>query len=422
MTRAPGGVAFVTVTCLFFAWGFITSNNDPLIAALRAIYDLSYAQALLTQFAFFLAYGLVSLPAAALLGQLGNVRTILCALALMFGACLLVLVASAFQTYALVLAALFLLASGITALQVAANPLAAALGDPSRSHFRLTFAQAFNSLGVVLGVQIGSSLMLSGDVFESGAAITGVAARAEALGAVDRAFLVIAAFIVALAMLIWAQRRRIEAAVPPAGAAASPFAALGSRWARLGAVAIFLYVGAEVAIGSLMINFLNQPDVLDLGLEEAGWYLGWIYWFGALVGRFAGSALLTRVPAAPMLAGAAAVAAALSAVAFVVGGPVGAWAALSVGLFNAIMFPTIFTLTLERSSAPAPATSGLLCMAIVGGAVLPLVAGRLADGRGGVATAFVVPALAYVGVALFAVAAARRRPVNAAPTGGLAAH
>lgn len=405
MMRAPN-TAFATVTCLFFAWGFVTSNNDPLIAALRAIYALNYTEALLTQFAFFLAYGLVSLPAAAVLDRIGSIATILGGLLLMLGACLLVLVASAFQTYVLVLAALFLLASGITALQVAANPLAATLGDPTRSHFRLSLAQAFNSLGVVLGVHVGSKLMLSGAVFEGGASLDPTG-RASALAAVDRAFLVIASFLVALILLIWSQRRRIAAAAP-ASHGGSPLSALKSGWASAGALAIFLYVGAEVTIGSVMINFLNQPEVLGLSLATSGWYLGWIYWFGALVGRFIGSALLTRLPAAPMLAGAALIAALLSATALLVGGPIGAWAALAVGFFNAIMFPTIFTLTLERSSAPAPAASGLLCTAIVGGALLPLLAGFIADASGYVASAFLVPALAYLGIVAFAYAANRQ--------------
>jgi MFS transporter, FHS family, L-fucose permease len=409
--------AFATITCLFFAWGFITSNNDPLIAALKGIYHLPYFEAFLIQSSFFAAYFFVSLPSAALLNRLGNSWTIIAALALMVGGCLVMLGASALQSYALSLLALFVLASGITALQVAANPLAAALGPQESSHFRLTFAQAFNSLGVVLGVHIGSKLMLSGDIFEGGAdkVADNPAARAVALAAVDHAFIIIALSITALMALIFVQRRRIEAAAPPlGGASSSVLSALRSRWALWGALAIFLYVGAEVAIGSVMINFLNQSDVMGLALEDAGWYLGWIYWFGALVGRFIGSALLTRFSASRLLAIAATAAALLSFVAFTVNGPLGAWAALSVGLFNSIMFPTIFTLTLERSEAPASATSGLLCVAIVGGAALPPIAGWLAD-RAGVNWAFIVPALGYVGIILFAIAAHRAKALGVDP-------
>lgn len=406
--RPRNAAAFGIVTTLFFAWGFVTSNNDPLIAALRAIYKLSYAEAMLTQFAFFLAYAVASLPGAALLDRLGFVRTIVAALGLMIVACMLVLVASHFYTYALVLVALFLLAGGITALQVAANPLAASLGSPERSHFRLTLAQAFNSLGVVLGVQVGSRLMLNGDIFKGkSATIVDPVARIAGLAAVDHAFIVIAVFLAVLAGLIWLLRSRIEAAAPRAGdAVLSPLAALQSGWAVWGAIAIFLYVGAEVSIGSAMINFLNRPDVLGVSLGAAGWYTGWVYWFGALVGRFAGSILLTRLPASRLLAIAAAIAVALTAIVIVSHGPVAAYAALAIGLFNSIMFPTIFTLTLARSEAPTSATSGLLCVAIVGGAILPWLFGRLADATG-LNIAFALPALAYAVIVAFALSSGR---------------
>ena len=414
--------AFATVTTLFFAWGFVTSNNDPLIAALRAIYRLSLAEALMTQFAFFAAYAICSLPAAALLSRLGPSRLIVGSLALMVGGCALVLVASQMQAYPLVLAALFLLAAGITALQVAANPLAAALGPPERSHFRLLFAQSFNSLGVVVGVHIGSKLMLSGAVFAPGAAeLTTAAERASALASVDRAFVIIAVFLAGLAALIWAMRRRIEAAAPPSEGVQSPMAAFASRWAVWGAGAIFLYVGAEVAIGSVMINFLNKPEALGLSLADAGFYLGWIYWFGALVGRFVGAGLMTRFPAARLLALAAVMTTVLCLATVFVPGPVGAYAALSIGLFNSIMFPAIFTLTLERSTASAASTSGLLCLAIVGGAFLPIVMGKVAD-LSSIPLSFVVPALAYGAVLAFALAAQGARVLRAGADAPAVAH
>ena len=184
MTKTAGGAtaAYAVVTCLFFAWGFITSNTDPLIAAMRGIYTLNVAEGMLTQFAFFLAYFVISLPAAALLARLGHSRTIITALMVMIGACLLMLAASHMEAYAMVLVALFVMASGITVLQVAANPLAASLGAPERSHFRLTFAQAFNSLGVVLGVSIGSKIMLRPDVFGQGRAYPGRRAAQHGAG------------------------------------------------------------------------------------------------------------------------------------------------------------------------------------------------------------------------------------------------
>jgi FHS family L-fucose permease-like MFS transporter len=403
-TKGGALAAFLVVTCLFFAWGFITSNNDPLIAALRGIYTLNVAEGMLTQFAFFLAYFFISLPAAALLARLGHSRTIIAALLVMVGACVLVLVASHVEQYALVLLALFVMASGITALQVAANPLAASLGSPESSHFRLTFAQAFNSLGVVIGVHFGSQIMLNKSVFGAGGSMARGVSRATALGAVDHAFVLIAVFVAALAALIFFFRRTIDTSATPSEIEnASPLQALRSGWALFGALAIFLYVGAEVTIGSVMINFLNRPSVLGLSLEAAGVMLANYYWLGALVGRFIGSVLLTRIRASYLLVGAAAIAACLSAAAFLLHGPAAAYAALAVGFFNSIMFPTIFTLTLERSKASPASTSGLLCMAIVGGAIIPYLSGRIADATG-IGATFMLPAIAYVGVMIFAAA------------------
>ncbi len=393
--------AYGAACTLFFIWGFVVATNDPLIAALRHVYALSYAEATLTQFAFFMAYGLVSLPASALLARAGASRTIALALGAMAAACLVVIVSSDVRSYALVLAALFLMASGTTLLQVAANPLAAAAGPATGAHFRLTFAQAVNSLGVVAGVQIGSSLMLAGIADGGAAAATD---QATLLGQVDRAYLVIAGMIGLLLGVFLLARRAVDGAfaVEPGS---SPVNALRSPWARRGALAVFLYVGAEISIGSVMINFLAQETVFGVSLAAAGWYLAWIYWFGALVGRFFGSVLLRSVPPPALLLGAAACALALSAGA-TWGGPLGGWAALGVGFFNSIMFPVIFTTTLERTTAGQAETSGLLCMGIIGGAVLPVLTGQVAD-RGSIATAFLVPACAYAGVLWFAVAAGR---------------
>ncbi len=395
--------AFVSVTTLFFAWGFITSNNDPLIASLKASFHLTYTEALLTQLVFFAAYGFMSFPAAALLNKVGSVRSIMIALTTMITGCLLVQFITQFQSYWLILAALFVLGIGITTLQVAANPLAAALGPPESSHFRLTFAQAFNSLGVVLGVNFGSRIMLSEEVLKSGhAPITNEADRILALNAVSHAFMLIAALLAGLMLFIWFSRQRIStaaAAIEKSGEG-SVLDALKSRWALFGALAIGLYVGAEVSIGSIMINFLNQPEIMNLPLETAGFYLGNIYWMGALIGRFVGSYLLTRVDATRLLMGAAAMASLLCLTVAITGGPAAGYAALSVGLFNSIMFPTIFTITLERSGVSQASTSGLLCVAIVGGAVLPYVVGSMAD-QASLTLSFLVPMLAYGVIALF---------------------
>jgi FHS family L-fucose permease-like MFS transporter len=235
---------------------------------------------------------------------------------------------------------------------------------------------------------------------------------------VDAQFLFIAAIIVLLTLFIWSQRRSLHVVGEEQEKTASPLAAFSSRWALFGGVAIFLYVGAEVAISSIMINFLHQPEVMAKSYEEAGRLLGLFYWGGAMIGRALGSLVLTRVPANRVLAFAAAIALALCLIVTQAGslGAIAGVAALAIGFFNSIMFPTIFTLTLERSHAPASSTSGLLCMAIVGGAVLPPVMGLTAD-HAGIALAFLIPAVAYACIAIFALTgpAARKSADTAAP-------
>jgi FHS family L-fucose permease-like MFS transporter len=413
--------AFIAVTTLFLAWGFITAMIDPLIPSVRAIFNLSYTQSMLTQFAFFMSYGIVSLPGAALVARAGYGRSILIALVAMIVGCLVVPVATSVHRYELVLVALFIIGSGITVLQLAANPLAAVLGSPERSHFRLTFSQAFNSLGTVIAPYLGSMLMLHGGVFEKGgSAADAVAGREVSLRSIDTSFLWIAAMITLLAVFIWRFSGRLNrAAPPPAPAHDSILHALQSRWALLGSAAIFLYVGAEVSIGSTMINFLHQPDVLDVTLERAG-KLTALYWLGAMIGRFVGSALLTRLRATALLGAAAATAAILCLCVSQGAGMVAAGCAIGVGLFNSIMFPTIFTLTLERSSASAAATSGLLCMAIIGGAILPQITGRIADAAG-LHAAYLLPMAAYAAISVFAMMAAKARVAGVGQAAGTAA-
>lgn len=406
------GFAFASVTTLFFAWGFITSLIDPLVAAVKGIFSLSDFEAQLSASAFFIAYGVMSLPAAALLARRKSVATVLIALATMIAGCMLMLVAANVAVYALVLLGLFILASGITILQVAANPLAAVLGRPDRSHFRLTLSQAFNSLGTFIGPYVGALLFLKGVEIEEGAALD-PAVREAALIGIDAAFLWIAVLIGLLALFIFYARRLIGSAARQAAqdvsAPSSVIAMLGeaasSRWALLGGAAIFLYVGAEVAIGTQMALFLNSKDVLGISLEQAGKMVS-LYWGGAMVGRLIGSALLTRVPATRLLAIFAGAAAAICLFVALVGGTAAGYAALCVGLFNSIMFPVIFTLTLERSSASKEATSGFLCFAIVGGAFVPLLVGAV-SGATSYAAAFVVPAACYLLLVMFGLAAAR---------------
>ena len=413
--------SFITVTTLFFTWGFITSMIDPLIPSVRAIFSLNYTESLLTQFAFFRAYGVLSLPGGMIVARWGYAASILGALLAMVAGCLIIALATVLDTYALVLAGLFVIAGGMTVLQVAANPLAAALGDPARSHFRLTLSQAFNSLGTVFGPWFGTMLMLRGGVF-TGAGTdaakdgTHAAARTASLQNIEHSFLIAVVLLVLLVAFIWWARRRLSDAARPTPAAVGidVLDALKSPWALFGAAAIFFYVGAEVSIGSVMINFLHQPDVLGFTLEQAGKMLP-LYWGGAMVGRFIGSGLLTKIPASRLLAIVALAATLFCLLVSQTQGVVAAAIALSIGLLNAIMFPTIFTLTLERSSASSASTSGLLCMAIVGGAVLPLIVGRIADAAG-LHTAYLVPMLAYACIAAFALGAGRVRLAQRVPS------
>jgi MFS transporter, FHS family, L-fucose permease len=397
--------SFAMVATLFFAMGFITSLIDPLIPSVKAIFQLSYAQSMLTQFTFFLAYGIVSLPGGWVVSRFGYSRSVVAALAITTAGCLVIPLSTRLEAYWLVLLSLFIIASGLTILQVAANPLAASLGPRERSHFRLTLSQAFNSLGTVIGPFFGAMIMLRGGVF-AGAGTTGAMAadRRETLQGIDVTFLVIAALVVGLIALTLRARRNLDAVAThsPTAGGEMLLGAVSSPWALFGALAIFLYVGAEVSIGSLMINFLHDESVLGVSIETAGKLLT-LYWLGAMVGRFAGSLLLARFPASRILGCAAIGAAILCFCVTQVDGPVAAIAALMVGLHNSIMFPTIFTLTLERSKASTAQTSALLCVAIIGGALFPLIVGYLGD-KVGLRAAFFVPMLSYVLIAGFAAA------------------
>lgn len=418
------GGGFATVTTLFFMWGFITVSVDPLIAALKAIFELTYAQAMLTQFAFFMAYFVVSLPAAALIARLGNSKSIIFALGVMVLGCLVIPMATKFDTYSLVLVGLFVIASGITILQVVANPLAAALGRPERSHFRLTFSQTFNSLGTYLGPLLVSPIILAGGIFAvtHGAAVT-PELRAESFQRIDTVFFAIAGALVLLALFIFAFRKLLDVTKPvDEGQRPSIVTAFRSRWALFGGAAIFLYVGAEVSIGSAMTNFLHEPDMLNVPMDQAGKMVSY-YWGGAMVGRLIGSGLLFLVKQrAPwLLAGFATVATLLCLVVSQTHGGTAAYLALGIGLFNSIMFPVIFTSTLERSTAAPAATSGLLCLAIVGGAILPYVFGTIAD-HAGLHAAYFLPAVAYALIVVFAVAATRAKTYEHGTTASGAGH
>jgi FHS family L-fucose permease-like MFS transporter len=418
------GLAFAYVTTLFFAWGFVTSLIGPLIAAVRRVFELSYTEATLTTFAWFIAYGVASIPAAAILGRLGYSQAIIVALVTMVAGCLIVPIATLADFYPGVLIALFVIASGVTLLQVGANPLVAALGAPKSSHARLNFSQFFNSLGTTLGPLIAAPILLTGGVFAADAIITDPATRAESLRSIDLAFLAVGLFFAVVAGFIFTARKTINAAAPAPTAEdrMSPLVALKSPWAVFGAMAIFFYVGSEVTIGDLLTNFLHSPDILNLPLVTAGSMVAW-YWGGAMVGRLVGGLLmLTKIPATTILIVNTAVAATLCLVVTQTNGTTAAYAAIAIGFFNSIMFPTIFTLTLERSTAPVPATSGLLVFGIIGGAVLPPVAGQIADNSATLNPVFYVPLIGYLLLVGFALAASRARVRNAAAAGAPGGH
>ncbi len=411
--------AYAIVTCLFFAWGFITSLVDPLVAAVKGIFQLSDVEAQLSASAFFIAYGVMSLPAAVLLSRKKAVSTVLIALGLMVAGCMIMLWAANIAVYGLVLLGLFVLASGITILQVAANPLAAALGPPERSHFRLTFSQTFNSLGTFIGPYLGAVLFLKGVEVKEGTAITD-AVREQSLLGIDRAFFWIAGLIILIAVVIWMGRRVISASAPVTsdetarkGIVAIFAEAISSPWALFGGLAIFLYVGAEVAIGTQMAFFLNSDRIWSVPLEDAAKYVS-LYWGGAMIGRLVGSGLLTQFPAPKLLAVFTGAAALMCAYVFAIGGVSAGYVALSIGLFNSIMFPVIFTITLERSTASEEATSGFLCFSIIGGAAIPPLVGLVSQNSDYV-TAFIVPAICYAILVFFAISAGRAAIARRAP-------
>jgi len=391
----------VFVVALFFIWGGVTSLNDILIPKLKGLFALSYAQAMLTQFAFFTAYAIVSLPAGVLVARLGYGFGIAVGLGVMAGGCLLFIPAASSAAYPLFLAALFILASGITILQVAANPLIADLGPAETSHSRLTFAQAFNSLGTTIWPYVGAQLILGSIAKVDPAKLSSealAAFQAREAAVIGHTYLGIATalVLVALPFLVW--RRRLGEAEAGASLSGS-LSLLGRPRLRFGVAAIFLYVGAEVAIGSLLVNYLMQQSVLGLAERRAGELIA-LYWGGAMVGRFLGAGLLRFVSPGKLLAGVALGAVSLIALSALSGGSVSGYSLLAVGLMNAIMFPTIFSLALERLGDRTAEGSGLLCMGIVGGALVPLLAGAVADATT-LTTALAVPTLCYLYVAWF---------------------
>lgn len=381
--------ALISLTSLFFMWGFITCLNDILIPYLKGMFELNYTQAMLIQFCFFGSYFIVSLPAGALVGKLGYKLGIVVGLTIASVGCLLFYPAAEIGVYGLFLFALFVLAAGITVLQVSANPYVSALGPSKTASSRLTLTQAFNALGTTVAPSFGAWLIFSSvdDINIANAS------------SVQIPYLLIAFTLIVLAAIFAFLK------LPDLGRSEhvqiSPRKALQFRHLRLGAIGIFVYVGAEVAIGSFLINFLSEPSIAGFNHAEAAHYITY-YWGGAMVGRFIGAAIMQRIDASKVLLVNAVCAILLVIIAMTSEGSIAMWSILAVGLFNSIMFPTIFSLAIRDLKDATSHGSGVLCLAIVGGALLPLMQGVLADYLG-VQQAFILPVLCYVYIVYYAV-------------------
>lgn len=391
------------VMALFFIFGGITSLNDVIIPKLKELFTLNYTQAMLVQFCFFTAYLLIGIPGAALVKRIGYMRGAVAGLLTMMTGCLLFIPASQSATYPLFLFALFVLASGVVVVQVVTNPLVTLLGPAKTASSRLTFAQAFNSLGTVVFPAVGASLILGSLAKMSAADLSGPALDAYRVAetqTVVRTYIALAAALALVAGVVWINRNRLNGEKHEAGSLFGSFDLLRRPRFAFGAVCIFLYVGAEVSIGSLIVNYFQQPHVLAISAEAAGHYIPY-YWGGALAGRFFGSAVLARINPGKVLAFNAVAAIALLAVSAASGGSLAAWSLLLVGLANSIMFPTIFTLASEGLGRRAADGSGIINIAIFGGAVVPLLAGTLADVSGHLTAALLLPAICYAAIAGF---------------------
>jgi len=386
------------VTTLFFMWGFLTCLNDILVPRLKTVFELNYARVMFIQFSFFSAYFLFSIAAAKVVDWIGYQRTMVLGLLTMSAGAFLFVPAASLPSYSLFLAALMILATGITALQVAANPYVIALGPPEIASSRLNLTQAFNSLGTTIAPKIGGLLILSGAPLlteEIHRLSPGAlqAYRAQQAASVKLPYIVIGALLVLLALVIGISKLpKIESARHDLGQRVND-----SLWEHrnlvLGAAGIFAYVGAEVAIGSFLVNYFSQPSIGGFSERTAAGYVSF-YWGGAMVGRFIGSALLRRIKTGHLLAICAACTITLVTTSMLTSGALAMWSMLAVGFFNSIMFASIFTLGVSELGPLVGDASGILNMAIVGGAVVPLAQGFIAD-RIGIHHAFFLPIICY---------------------------
>ena len=402
----------VFVYVLFFAFGGITSLNDVIIPKLKGLFTLTYGEVMLVQSAFFAAYFIISLPAAELVRRIGYMRSAVAGLLTMTVGCLLFIPASSHGLFGLFLVALFVLASGITTVQVVSNPLISMLGPARTASSRLTFAQAFNSVGTTLFPYVGSILILGSLATIDPTTLSGAALdafRGAETQVVVRTYIGLAIALVLVAAVVWLERKRLVEVPAEPTPILRAFNLLTRGRFAFGTLCIFLYVGGEVAIGSVIVNYLMQSSVLGIAADQAGKHLIF-YWGGAMVGRFIGSGLLRLFSPGKVLACAATAVIALLTISANTTGLVSGWSLLAIGLFNSIMFPTIFTLASEGLGKRAAEGSGIICMAIVGGAIVPLVTGNAAD-LWGLKQALIVPAACYLTILCFGWFA--RRPLTA---------
>jgi len=421
-TAVPGvqrsyGGALAIVTTLFFMWGFLTCLNDILIPHLKAIFDLNYAQTMLIQFAFFGSYFLFSIPSAKLIDWIGYQRSMVVGLLTMGLGAFLFVPAASVPSYPLFLGALIVLAAGITCLQVAANPYVTVLGKPETASSRLNLTQAFNSLGTFLAPFFGGLLILSAapkslDEVRKLMPDALQAYRIHEAATVKTPYVGLGIALVLLAIAIGSFKLpRIEHAQHKVGEKVND--SIWNHWNLIfGAIAIFVYVGAEVSIGSFLVNYFSQPEIGGLTEKVAASFVAF-YWGGAMVGRFIGSALLQKINTGKLLGLCAICAAGLVAISMLTSGHVAMYSIILVGFFNSIMFPSIFTLGVAELGPLTGDGSGIMIMAIVGGAIIPLAQGWIAD-RIGIHHAFFLPVICYLYILFFALSGSKPNSQRAA--------
>jgi len=411
---APGtaksyGAPLATVTTLFFMWGFLTCLNDILVPHLKSIFDLNYTKVMLIQFAFFGAYFIFSIPSAKIIDAIGYQRSMVAGLLTMGVGAFLFVPAASVPSYPLFLGALIVLAAGITCLQVAANPYVTVLGKPETASSRLNLTQAFNSLGTFLAPFFGGLFILTQarDINEIRALAPDAlqAYRLHEAATVKGPYVGLGIALVLLAIAIGSFKLpKIEHAQHHLGEKVAD-----SIWKHpnliFGAIAIFVYVGAEVSIGSFLVNYFGQPEIGGLTEKVAASFVAF-YWGGAMVGRFIGSALLQKVKTGNLLGLCAVCAAGLVAVSMLTSGHTAMYSIILVGFFNSIMFPSIFTLGVAELGPLTGDGSGIMIMAIVGGAIIPVAQGWIAD-HIGIHHAFFLPVICYLYILFFALSGSK---------------